>query len=127
MTDDFYSPAHRAAAKAQASNLKEQASSSGLLFESYFVPDIAKTILKAIENGHFTSPDEAVFVAMQSFLELSEHPDLRQELLKRSLQKAIDDPRPSIPADEVFAELKKRMEDRASRPPARWEKIRTIR
>lgn len=53
-------------------------------------------------------------------VDLEPHTDLRREILARSLQAAIDDPRPSIPAEEVFKELR---ELRASSlEPAVWEK-----
>jgi hypothetical protein len=36
------------------------------------------------------SPAEAVFVAMQSFRELDDHPDVKQEPLNRIIQQGID-------------------------------------
>jgi hypothetical protein len=36
----------------------------------------------------------------------------------RMIQESLDDPRPSIPADEVFAELRVRHEDRLKRQSA---------
>ena len=63
---------------------------------------------------------EAVFIILGEHQDLEAHTDLRREILARSLQAAIDDPRPSIPAEEVFKELR---ELRAlPLEPAVWEK-----
>ena len=48
--------------------------------------------------------------------------DLRDELLRRMLQAAIDDPRPRIPHEEVCSRMERWLaEPRAE--AARWEKI----
>jgi hypothetical protein len=65
-------------------------------------------------------PSEAVFVILGEHRDLEPHTDLRREILARSLQAAIDDPRPSIPAEEVFKDLS---ELRAlPLEPSVWEK-----
>lgn len=64
---------------------------------------------------------EAVFVMLGEQQELEPHADLRQELLKRSLQAALDDPRPGVSAEE----FEKRMRDRLEAPrvePAVWSR-----
>ena len=107
----------------QAKALREKvAKGSGLSFETYLVPSQAEWILKMVEDGIFVDPSETIFVLMQEAQELSAHEDLRTELLNRSLQKSIDDPRPGIPAEEVMKEMEEKMKE--PRPETvTWEKI----
>jgi antitoxin ParD1/3/4 len=51
----------------------------------------------------------AVFVLLGEHVDLEPHTDLRQELLRRSLDAAINDSRPSIPAEQVHIELREKM------------------
>lgn len=119
-SDDIFSEAYRSAQKAKAIALKEQAAKAGLVFEGYFVPDMAKWALEEIEAGHFVSPSEILLVAMQTFIELAEHSDLRQELLRRDIQKSLDDPGDYLPSNEVFKLLRKRIDEISRSKPARW-------
>ena len=99
-----------------------QAEKGGLRFSAYLPPGLADWLLGLIEKGTFHDPSEAVFVILGEHKDLEPHIDLRREIFARSLQAAIDDPRPSIPAEEVFKELR---EMRALPPePAVWEKSR---
>jgi hypothetical protein len=93
-----------------------------LRFEAYLPPAMADWLLAHIERGTFRDPSEAVFVIFGEHEELEPHSDLRHELLKRSLQAALDDPRPGIPAEEVFSKLRKRMQDPRAEP-AVWRKL----
>ena len=53
--------------------------------------------------------------------DLEPHADLRREILKRSVQAAIDDPRPRLSAEEFRETMRRRWE--APRPePAVWVK-----
>lgn len=113
-------PADKAHAIEQAKQLREQTAKSGLKFEAYLPPTLALWLLDRIEQGKFLDPSEAVFVILGEHEELEPHVDLRNELLKRSLQAAIDDPRPGIPHEDVMAEMRERLQQ--PRPePARWE------
>jgi antitoxin ParD1/3/4 len=94
---------------AQAKALRKQAAEGGLRFEAYLPPQLAEWLLGRIEKGVFLDPSEAVFVVLGEHEDLEPHTDLRQELLRRRLNAAIDDPRPSIPAQQVFDELRKKM------------------
>jgi hypothetical protein len=81
---------------------------------------LAVRLLGLIEKGTFHDPSEAVFVILGEHRDLEPHTDLRREIHARSLQAAIDDPRPSIAAEEVFKDLR---ELRAlPLEPAVWEK-----
>lgn len=114
-------PADKAHAIEQAKQLREQTAKGGLKFEAYLPPALALWLLDRIKQGKFLDPSEAVFVILGEHEELEPHVDLRNELLKRSLQAAIDDPLPGIPHEDVMAEMRERLQQ--PRPePAKWEK-----
>ncbi len=91
---------------AQAKALRAQAEKGGLRFDAYLPPVLASWLLGLIEEGEFHDPSEAAFVIFGAHRDLEPHADLRHELLNRILQAAVDDPRPGIPAEEVFKKLK---------------------
>ena len=110
MAEDIWPTAEqKEAGVAQAKALRQQAAEGGLRFEAYLPPQSAEWLLGRIEKGVFLDPSEAVFVVLGEHKDLEPHKDLRQELLRRRLNAAIDDPRPSIPAQQVFDELRKKM------------------
>jgi antitoxin ParD1/3/4 len=120
-TPDEWPPAEEKAKNiARAKALREQAEKGGLRFSAYLPPELAGWLLGLVEKGIFHDPSEAVFVILGEHRDLEPHADLRRELLSRSLQAAVDDPRPSIPGEEVFKELKKRIA--SPQEPAVWEK-----
>jgi hypothetical protein len=114
-------PADRAHTVEQAGRLRDQAEKGGLRFEAYLPSGLAVWLLDRVERGLFRDPSEAVFVLLTEARELEPHADLRRELLKRSIQASIDDPRPTIPHDEAMAELREEL-DRPLPDPATWEK-----
>ena len=63
-------------------SIRQQACEGGLRFEVYLPPRLAEWVIALVDQDVFHSPSEAVFVAMQSFRDLDEYPDLKQELLK---------------------------------------------
>ena len=101
----------------------QQACEGGLRFEAYLPPRLAEWVIALVDQDVFHSPTEAVFVAMQSFQELDEHPDLKQELLKRAIQKGIDSAKEGggIPAEQVMERLRQEMA-RPRPEPAVWDK-----
>jgi antitoxin ParD1/3/4 len=106
--DAWDSPEAEAARIAQARALRQQAGKGGLRFEAYLPPDLAEWLLDLIERGVFADPSEAVFVILGEHRDQEPHADLRHELLQRSCQAAMNDPRPSLSDDEVemyFREL----------------------
>lgn len=120
-TNDWRTPEQRANDMAQAKALRKQASEGGLRFEAYLPSGLAEWILDLVERGDFVDPSEAVFVIVGIYRDLEPHTDLRQEILRCSLEAAMDDPRPGILAEDVFKQLKKEM--RRKRPePAQWLK-----
>ena len=90
-------------------------------FEAYLPSGLALWLLDRIESGKYLDPSEAVFVILGEHEELEPHADLRQELLKRSLEAAIADPRPAISHKEAMAEMRERLK-RPRPEPAIWEK-----
>src|SRR3984893_4356331 len=107
---------------AQARALREQAGKGGLRFEAYLPPDLAEWLLDLIERGIFADPSAAVFVMLGEHRDLEPHDDLRHELLQRTVQAAIDDPRPSLSVIEVKA-LSRERADTPLPEAAIWRKI----
>jgi hypothetical protein len=109
--------------KKDLASVRRQAAAGGLRFEAYLPPGLAEWVVSLVEQEVFRSPSEAVFVAMQSFRELEDHPEVKQELLASVLQKRIDsmDEGGGLPGEEVMARLRHEME--GPRPePAVWDK-----
>ncbi len=125
MTDtdapEWPDPADKAYAVEQAKRLRNQVAEGGLRFEAYLPPSLALWLLDLIEQGKFLDPSEAVFVILGEHKELETHADLRRELLKRSIQAAIDDPRPGLSGEEMKARLGEMFKKTLPEPP-RWEK-----
>jgi hypothetical protein len=101
--------------------LREQARKGGLHFEVFLPSSLAEWVLDLVEEGVFTDPGEAVFVILGEHKDLEPHADLREELLRRTLQAAMDDPHPGFTLDEVKERFDKlRSEPRAD--PAVWRR-----
>lgn len=118
---DWRTAAERETGIAQARALREQARKGGLRFEVFLPSVLADWVLELVERGVFTDPGEAVFVILGEHRDLEPHADLREELLRRTLQAAMDDPRPGVTA----AELNERMSKLGSEPraePALWRR-----
>ena len=104
--DDIWpSREFRAWASQQAQGLRDAATEGGLRFQAYLPPELALWVLDRIERGVFTDPSEAVFVLLDEARELEPHQDLRQELLKRRILSAANDPRPGVSFDEFMVKL----------------------
>jgi antitoxin ParD1/3/4 len=117
LQDGWRTAEEKAKDVAQARALKEQARQGGLRFDAYLPSDLAEWLLDLIERGVFVDPSEAVFVILGEHRDLEPHADLRNELVQAS----IDDPRPTIPGEEVEERLQKLLA--AQRPePAVWRK-----
>jgi antitoxin ParD1/3/4 len=104
-------------------SVRRQAAEGGLTFEAYLPPSLAEWVIGLIEQEIFHSPAEAVFVAMQSFRELDQHPDVKRELLERTLQNRVASAEEGggMPAEEVMARLRKGTEGPQAEP-AVWDK-----
>ena len=118
---DWRNPGDRERDIAQARALRDRAREGGLRFEAFLPPGLAEWVLDLVARGVFTSPSDAAFVMLGVQRDLEPHADLRREILKRSVQAAIDDPRPPISAEELRERMRRRSE--APRPePAVWVK-----
>lgn len=118
---DWRTDAQRAEDIAQAKALREQACAGGLRFEVYLPPGLAEWVLDFVERGVFVDPSEAVFVILGEHQDLEPHDDLREEILRRSLEASINDPHPGYSLEEVKERREKRL---AQLPlePAVWRK-----
>ena len=116
---DWRTPAERESDIAQARSLREQARKGGLRFEVYLPSGLAEWVLDFVERGVFTDPGEAVFVILGEHKDLEPHADLREEILRRTLQARMNDPHPGFTLDEVKEHFDKlRSEPRPE--PAVW-------
>ena len=118
-SSDWRTAEDRASDIAQAKALREQASQGGLRFEVYLPSSLAEWLLDFVERGVFTDPSEAVFVILGEHQELEPHTDLREEILRRSLEASMNDPRPSIPGEEVMVRIARKLAE-PRREPAVW-------
>ena len=105
----------------QARALNPIAAESGLKFEAYLPTDLGAWVLELVEKGDFLDPSEAVFVFMQQARELYPHDDLKEELLKRTLDERVNSDSPTYTLEEVKARLKESLKNRPN--PASWRKI----
>lgn len=103
--EEPFDHAERRAGAAHAAALKTQAATGGLRFEAFLPSNLALWLLGLIESGIFKDPSEAAFVMLGEQQELADYPDLRKELLARTMESAANDPRPAVAADVVFAEI----------------------
>lgn len=101
----LWDAAERKTGAIHAAALKAQAAAGGLRFEAYLPSDMAVWLLGLIERGTFKDPSEAVFVMMGEQQELVTYPDLRGELLRRTVEDAANDPHPGFSAAEVSADI----------------------
>jgi antitoxin ParD1/3/4 len=115
---DWRTAAERESDIAHARALREQARKGGLRFEVYLPSSLAEWMLDLVERGVFTDPSEAVFVILGEHKELEPHADLREELLRRTLQAAMDDPRPRVTMEEFNERIAKLRSE--LREPAVW-------
>jgi len=118
--DEPFDATERRAGAAHAAALKAQAAEGGLRFEAYLPSDLAVSLLDLISQGVFMDPSEAVFVMIGEQQDLAAYPDLRRELLRRTIEDAANDPHPGYSAEEVFAEIDA-MLAAPMRPAAVWD------
>jgi antitoxin ParD1/3/4 len=116
--DDIYNEAARRRGIKQAKALRDQAKAGGLRFQVYLPGGLCEWLLDQIEQGVFVDPSEAVFVMLTEQRDLEPHADLREEILRRSCQAAIDDPR-RIPHEEVVERMRA-LTTAPRRELARW-------
>jgi antitoxin ParD1/3/4 len=62
-----------------------------------------------VQSGGYSSASEVIRAGLRA---LEREEEALDELWRKKIQEAYDDPRPSIPADEVFRELRRHHADR---------------
>lgn len=105
----------------QAKACRAQARSGGLRFAAYLPPELADWVLSLIEREIFDDPAEAIVVFLQEQMELEPHGDLRDELLRRRIRAAENDPRPALTHEQVRTLIKLWTSNRQE--PACWQSV----
>lgn len=107
----------------QVGSLKEQTAKGGLKFEAYLPSSLALWILDLVEKGIFVSPSEAVFVLLSQAKDLEPYDDIKQEILRRTLEKRSSESEleKAIPAEEAMKRIRESLNDKSE--PAVWRKI----
>lgn len=93
----------------EEARIRQHIRERGMAFETFLPEGMADWLRAKLDAGIFESPREAAFIAFQQLIELDRHPEVKRQLLAASIQSSIDDPRPSIPADEAFAQIRARL------------------
>ena len=74
--------------------------------------DLAEKVEERVRSGEYDSPSEVVRAGLEA-LEREERAFDAE--LKTKVEEAMADPRPSIPADQVFARLRARLDELEAR------------
>ncbi len=70
-------------------------------------PEMNRLIKQRVEAGQFASSSELIREALRVWQKQEDEHQERLASIRARIQRSIDDPRPSIPAEEVFDRLKK--------------------
>ena len=70
-------------------------------------PAMKRTLGERVASGQFASASELMREAFRTWQRQQDEHDERLASIRARIQKSIDDPRPSIPAEEVFDSLRK--------------------
>ncbi len=70
-------------------------------------PAMKRTLEERVASGQFASASELMREAFRTWQRQQDEHEERLVSIRARIQKSIDDPRPSIPADEVFDSLRK--------------------
>jgi len=73
----------------------------------------AKLIREKVEDGSFGSASEVIRAALRAFQRDEEEHAERLAAIRQRVKASIEDPRPSIPIDDVFRNLKQRIQQLA--------------
>lgn len=72
-------------------------------------PAQARLIREKVEDGSFGSASEVIRAALRAFQREEEEHAERIAAIKARIKASVEDPRPPIPAEEVFRTLKERL------------------
>lgn len=95
----------------QAKSLKAQAAKGGLAFDVWLPPQQALWLLGLIEAGKYADPRDAVFNLLGEAQDLAPHEDLRKELLRRSLEAALDNAEAPVPIEDCVLAMRGRRQE----------------
>ena len=70
-------------------------------------PAMKKTLEERVASGQFASASELMREAFRIWQRQQDEHEEHLASIRARIQKSIDDPRPSIPAEEVFDRLRK--------------------
>lgn len=70
-------------------------------------PAMNRMIQKRVKSGQFASSSELIREALRVWQKQEDEHQERLASIRARIQRSIDDPRPSIPAEKVFDRLKK--------------------
>lgn len=76
-------------------------------------PDMLSAIKAQVSAGHFSSTSEVLREAMRLWLNHEEERTERLKALRARVKESLGDPRPSIPAEQVFDKLERKYSDMA--------------
>ena len=68
--------------------------------------DLARVVRQKVESGAYASNSEVIREALRAWQEREMDRDQRLARIRQDIEEAINDPRPSIPVEEVFARLR---------------------
>ena len=68
--------------------------------------NLARIVRQKVESGAYASNSEVIRDALRAWQEREMDRDRRLAKIRQDIEEAINDPRPSIPAEEVFARLR---------------------
>lgn len=74
--------------------------------------DMLESAEARVRSGAYSSLSEVVQEGLRAL-------DREDEWLREAVRESLDDPRPSIPAEEVFAELERRYQEDAAKEHGR--------
>jgi antitoxin ParD1/3/4 len=70
-------------------------------------PAMKRTLEERVASGQFASASELMREAFRTWQRQQDEHDERLVSIRARVQKSIDDPRPSVPAEDVFDRLTK--------------------
>jgi antitoxin ParD1/3/4 len=74
--------------------------------------DLQPRVEERVKSGAYASTSEVLRAAVRA---LDREEAAVNDWMRRQIDESLDDPRPSIPAEEVFETLRKHREERAKR------------
>ena len=72
---------------------------------------LARLVREKVESGAYASNSEFIRTALRAWQERETERELQLASIRARIDESINDPRPPIPAEEVFARLRKLHEE----------------